>query len=561
MDLDPSVVWDFAGTLVGTLRERPRQLPATVSRVDPDGTVWLSMPGADGLVPASTTADVGADDAVTVEWWGNAYHVTGNRTSPSVGTRAAAALRRATAAAAKVAREAKGIADAVGQHFWADDNGVHVSNEDGNATGERNILMNSLGILLRQGSAWLASFSDSAVAFYDGLGNTAENIITSIGKAGATIGYAAGRHVTVNDDGMTVYSQDGVEAFDISAIGAPHEEQVLYQIKEIVGSAEGTSNVSGLDTQSPTRQQESGSREVVGWWDGADYPNFNWNRPLKVRALVTISAVGLDENGDTITAEEQLLDDVLDMSTGSSTVSIGDGSILFEYTRSVFNLYTLRATVTGAYLQDESGFVSYSATTTLKVVSGGYVASGSVLRPTMRFGSSSLDGAPGPYSVALGWRALAQSEAQTAIGKYNDNDSANAFEVGNGTADDARSNAFAVGWDGTVTTARDRDTTTWTDVLSSKSSDVNITGFKLAQRGQVVSLWIRFQRTTATSAGAAITVGTLSTAYRPLVEAAAPAPAGAGDAYVLESGSVMYRPQSQLAANTNAYVRVTYLVA
>jgi hypothetical protein len=103
MDLDPSVVWDFAGTLVGTLRERPRQLPATVSRVDPDGTVWLSMPGADGLVPASTIADVGEDDAVTVEWWGNAYHVTGNRTSPSVGTRAAAALRRATAAAAKVA--------------------------------------------------------------------------------------------------------------------------------------------------------------------------------------------------------------------------------------------------------------------------------------------------------------------------------------------------------------------------------------------------------------------------------------------------------------------------
>ena len=187
MDLDPSVVWDFAGTLVGTLRERPRQLPATVSRVDPDGTVWLSMPGADGLVPASTTADVRADDAVTVEWWGNAYHVTGNRTSPSVGTRSAAALRRATAAAAKVAGDAKSIADAVGQHFWADDNGVHVSNEDGNATGERNILMNSLGILLRQGSAWLASFSDSAVAFYDGLGNEAANIV---GRVEATVGIA-----------------------------------------------------------------------------------------------------------------------------------------------------------------------------------------------------------------------------------------------------------------------------------------------------------------------------------------------------------------------------------
>lgn len=42
------------------------------------------------------------------------------------------------------------------------------------------------------------------------------------------------------------------------------------------------------------------------------------------------------------------------------------------------------------------------------------------------------------------------SEAQTAIGKYNANDSNNAFEIGNGTSNSARSNALTVDWDGNI---------------------------------------------------------------------------------------------------------------
>lgn len=488
MDLDPSVVWDFAGTLVGTFRERPRQLPATVSRVDPDGTVWLSMPGADGLVPASTTADVGADDAVTVEWWGNAYHVTGNRTSPSVGTRAAAALRRATAAAAKVAGEAKGIADAVGQHFWSDDNGVHVSNEDGNAVGERNILMNSLGILLRQGSAWLASFSDSAVAFYDGLGNAASNIVAQFGADGARIGYADESHMALDYHSMQMVDQNG--------------NTYLY-VSEVI-DADG--NITDVFTGDGQRYQfwlRSVPNPMVSVRvNGADYPSYTYSANLLTLPRAPSEGAVIE-----VTYKP------------SSTLS-------YESTKA----FTFGSR--GTDLSSDVGFNSFAE-------GSGVVARGS-------------------NSHAQNRRTVAGYACQTAIGKYNANSSANAFEVGNGTADDARSNAFTVGWDGTLYTARDTDTTTVADVLTA-AQGVTIGAVSYIQRGGVAALFVRASRSAATSG--ATTIGTLVTGKRPVMETAAPAPSGSGDVYVAADGTVTYRPSGTVAAGSNLYVRITYLVA
>lgn len=65
--------------------------------------------------------------------------------------------------------------------------------------------------------------------------------------------------------------------------------------------------------------------------------------------------------------------------------------------------------------------------------------------------------AEGYYSTASGSASHAQNRgtvagytAQTAIGKFNDNQQNNAFEIGNGTSDGARSNGFTVDWDGRV---------------------------------------------------------------------------------------------------------------
>ena len=55
--------------------------------------------------------------------------------------------------------------------------------------------------------------------------------------------------------------------------------------------------------------------------------------------------------------------------------------------------------------------------------------------------------ASGHSSHAQNYRTIADQDGQTAIGRYNDNQLDTAFEIGNGTADDARSNALTVDWD------------------------------------------------------------------------------------------------------------------
>ena len=63
-------------------------------------------------------------------------------------------------------------------------------------------------------------------------------------------------------------------------------------------------------------------------------------------------------------------------------------------------------------------------------------------------GDSSKATAQGSHAQNL--YTEANYEAQTAIGKYNKNKSGNAFEIGNGTNDNNRSNAFTVDWSGNV---------------------------------------------------------------------------------------------------------------
>ena len=73
-------------------------------------------------------------------------------------------------------------------------------------------------------------------------------------------------------------------------------------------------------------------------------------------------------------------------------------------------------------------------------------------------------------SHSQNYYTIAQCKNQTAIGKYNEadigdinNEGAYAFIVGNGTADDARSNALTVAWDGNVEMALDTTSASGTD--------------------------------------------------------------------------------------------------
>lgn len=84
-------------------------------------------------------------------------------------------------------------------------------------------------------------------------------------------------------------------------------------------------------------------------------------------------------------------------------------------------------------------------------------------------GDSTL--ARGNYSHAQNSGTEALSDNQTTIGRYNDNDPSHAFEVGNGTADDARSNALAIKWNGTIRSGiAGYGATTWLALLKGNAA-------------------------------------------------------------------------------------------
>lgn len=405
MDLDPSVLWDFAGEVVGTVKPRPRGVPATVTRVDADGTVWVTTGDGTEAPAATCGAGVSVGDVVSVEWSGAQMGVTTNVSDPSAGSRAVSAVQRAVRAARSVADGARAIAEATGQHFWHDDNGAHVSTEADNAIGERNILMNSLGILLRQGATWLASFSDSAVAFYDGLGNAASNVVAQFGADGATIGRVGESHQWLDYHSMQMVDKEGDTYFHVS------------DLRGTDGTLAKTDRFAG---------------------DGSTR-RFN----LTYQAASTDYAVYVsDSSGGTVS--KQLL------YVAFSSPPTNGAIITVEYTTTVSwaKAYTLGTRGTGdvGAMSVATGFESVASGEFAHTEGVDTTASGSISHAEGGYTVAS-----GTYSHAQNYGTRASGQAQTAIGRYNDNDPNNAFEIGNGTADNARSNAFAVDWDGNLT--------------------------------------------------------------------------------------------------------------
>lgn len=245
MGIDASNIWQLTDALSGKPEAKANTRLATVSRIDDEGHVWVSIPGGETETPTETTdVEVERGDTVTVEWRNNKLYVLGNSTQPATSTKrvvqivepieetaneAAAGVGKAvdaSKAAQQAAAEAEAVAEAVNQHFWfrSTDPG------DGAGTGAfvtdkpqddflddieqgvqpttqnplHNLMMNSQGILLRSALKWFASFTQSTVTFFDGIGNGVNNIVAQFGANLARIGKANGNHVDITSSGMDV---------------------------------------------------------------------------------------------------------------------------------------------------------------------------------------------------------------------------------------------------------------------------------------------------------------------------------------------------------------------
>ena len=226
--IDPSAVWDFAGEIVGRIVPSRATTTATVTRVDPDGTTWVTT-GDGGEAPAtSVAAGVSVGDTVTLEWDGSAMGIRSNVSDPAPPGRA---VMRATEGARSVADAAQRVADAVNQHFFADGNGIHVTEAtqdewDASHSGA-NVLINSIGQLFRDGLNNLLTLTTEngarALTVWDGLGNTSEHIRAIIGEIIQLGSVASGNFVKLDDSGLEVYNEEKTDGYS-AKIGATFAE-------------------------------------------------------------------------------------------------------------------------------------------------------------------------------------------------------------------------------------------------------------------------------------------------------------------------------------------------
>ncbi len=193
-------MFDLAGTLFGNRANPVAQGPsitATGSTASTDGVAGVTFDG--DVTPAEdvgedvdqtvidlpTSPDVAEGDEVIVTLVGDGPLKTPIVTAnPGSGDRMAALANSAKT----IADAAQAVAEATGQHFWPDTDGVHVTevtqDEWNDSTSPSyhsgaNVLLNSLGQLFRTGLNNLLALLPTGFAYYDGDGNADNNIIVS----------------------------------------------------------------------------------------------------------------------------------------------------------------------------------------------------------------------------------------------------------------------------------------------------------------------------------------------------------------------------------------------
>lgn len=174
--------------------------------------------------------------------------------------------------------------------------------------------------------------------------------------------------------------------------------------------------------------------------------------------------------------------------------------------------------------------------------------------------------ADGDFSHAQNYGTKASSDNQTALGKYNVEDSVDDYAViiGNGTADNARSNALTVSWYGDVTASGEIKGKTVSEVpsITSITTGTLVEAYAV-QNGKVVTLTLGVKKSTATAVNANVFAATLESKYCPkyLVNGVGYSGASAGVLQLLNTGALnVHIVGAQLNANTNIYISATYVI-
>lgn len=453
---------------------------ATFVRKDTDGTCWVRFAGNDFDTPVNGCTLASAEPGQTVQCAidGTSMSMVGNASDPAVGGKSVSktvervrkTLSRSVESAQRVADAAQKVADAVNQHFFADTSGIHVTEatqEDWNTNHSgANVLINALGQLFRDGLNNLLTLTTEngarALSFWDGLGNTAANITAFFGPDTSRIGYDPN-----SKNCATYFTNSGLQIKSRSYY-SPFQ---LYDVAGIVATDGYVLKKTSLSIDSD--------------WTYTLEPTPPSDTDIKVYS--TISTIDRLVGTFTVGTPETISDDTVHGGT-----------------------YAYDGTATIVHVHDPThGHNGNNATF-------GYSMYKDANHPWLHIGYIDSKQLRAGNTISVGTGMLAQSENQAVFGRYNDNDPDNALEVGNGTDDRNRSNAFAVDWDGVVWSA---DDVPWTVLpLNSDFEAYNSDNVpRYCKRGGVVTVMGAVKPTSELAAQANVDIATLPEGCRPPV--------------------------------------------
>ena len=257
-----------------------------VSGESEDGKVLVSIDGMmfseddDQYVEVDALGGLEDGDVATILLTGESGH---GMTPFALGTPGTVdrvkALASRAAEAAELAQDtadaAQTVAEATNQHFFSDEDGVHVTEEtqedwNTNRTGA-NVLINSIGQLFRDGLNNLLTLTTEsgarALTVWDGLGNAASNIRAIIGEV-ITLGPVGSVQMILSATGLEIDNEsgDGIFAIDSGSTGS-----VTISLDATLVTWNATTDVSTTSYTVSDTGAAAGDVAVTATVDGTDY--------------------------------------------------------------------------------------------------------------------------------------------------------------------------------------------------------------------------------------------------------------------------------------------------
>ena len=393
----------------------PYDTTAEVVRIE-DMTAWVHIPGGVDETPVALTISAEVGDTVQIRVAGGSAWITGNRSKPPTDDTTAVRARGAAIAAQTTADEAQEtaesaeataasararassaleIAEGTNEHFWHDNTGAHiteVTQEEWNEPTDPNYHSGGNTLITTQG-----------MAIRKGLVNLAE-----FGAAGATIGVSGAQiaHLGYGEGN----AQSGTAIAPYYTLGTRKTTASAYD------------STSTYDVGDLCIYDGAVYVCVVKIAVAEPWTDYHWKRDIGNYSVAM---------GNNVVA------------SGSCSHAEGNGTIANGW---LAHAEGERALAAGSCSHAEGG---YTIAANFNSHAEGYSTY-----------AGSYAHAEGHSSEASGYASHAQNQGttasynfQTTIGQFNDNQNDTALEIGNGTADNARSNALTVDWQGNVKAA------------------------------------------------------------------------------------------------------------